>query len=128
MSLDELEMLKKYDLALLLLCPLRQEPLLVSPEHRLLYVNAHLWTLVTSRRRNDDDLSLAEHGCQIVGGSGYTKSWMNHKNGCGRALSQGGRARSQKLIDGADLSQPKCAPLETSAVVVGIAGGGCSGT
>ena len=90
-------MLKKYELALLLLCLLRQEPLLVSPERLLPYVNAHRWIQATSRRHNDDDWSLAEHGCRIVGGSGYMKSWTNRRNGCEPALSQGGRARSQNL-------------------------------
>jgi len=103
-------MSKKYDLAPLLLCLLRQEPLLVSPEHRLSCANALLWIQATSRRRNDDDWNLAEHGCRIVGGSGYMKSWTNHKNGREPALSQGGRARSLELISGADLNQPKCAP------------------
>ena len=110
MKSNEPEMSKKYDLVPLLLRRLRQEPLLVSPEQRLLCVNALLWSQATSRRRNVDDWNLVEHGCPIVGGSGYMKSWMNHRNGCEPALSQGGRARSQKFINGADLSQPKCAP------------------
>ena len=110
MKSNEPETSKKYDLAALLLCLLRQEPLLVSLEHRLPCGNALLRIQATSRRRNDDDWNLAEHGCRIVGGSGYMKSWTNHRNGCEHALSQGGRARSQEFTNGADLIQPKCPP------------------
>ena len=95
MKSNEPEMSSKYDLAPLLLCLLRREPLLVSPEHRFPCVNALLRIQATSRRRNADGWSLVEHGCRIVGGSGYMKSWMNHRNGCEPALSQGGRACSQ---------------------------------
>ena len=110
MKSNEPKMSKKYDLAPLLLCLLRREPLRVLPEHRLKGVIVRPRTLAKARRRDVGDWSLVKPGWQIVGGFGYMKSWMNHRNGCEPALSQGGRARSQEFTNGADLIQPKCAP------------------
>ena len=91
-------MSKKYDLAPLLLCLLRREPLLVSLEYRLQGVIVLPRILVTTNPHNVGDWSLVEHGWKIVGGSGYMKSWTNHCRGCEPVLSRGGRARSQEFL------------------------------
>ena len=67
-----------------------------SPEFQLLSVLAHLQIQAMSRRQYAAGWNPAEPISKIVDGSGYTKSWTSHWNGCEVALSMGGRARNHE--------------------------------